>query len=113
MYITIKLQLNTTYSFIIFKMFETLKKIFSPILWIVNKLSTVTPLAFYLWDYVSDIQLTIKLYQNCRFNRFAGSLFALLYNFLVSWFVGVRQSYSNKNNSELWPFKWMVLFGWC
>ena len=49
----------------------------------------------------------------CRANEFGFSLFALLYNFLVSWFDGVIQSYSNKNNSEKWSFKWMVLFGWC
>ena len=95
-------------------MFENFKKgFFPPILWTLNKISTVTGLISYIYDYWSDIELSIHFSQNCNYTYQFWTLAFVAFYILILWGDGVRLSYINNENSETWPFKWMLFFGWC
>ena len=88
-------------------MIEKLKKGFFPISWTINKLSSVTPLAIYIWDYYSDIKLTIDYYQYCQYQIAEYCFLTLIISFLSTWFLRARDSYINKNKGvaiKLWTF---------
>ena len=82
-------------------MLEKLKKGVTPILWTIDKLSIVTPLAFYIYDFFSDITLAIEYHQNCRVFEFIFTVFVSLQTFISAWFLSIYLSYTYTYDSEV------------
>ena len=66
-----------------------------------------------IYDYWSDIESSIHYSQNCNYTYQFWTLAFVAFYILILWGDGIRLSYINNENSETWPFKWMLFFGWC